>query len=261
MAASALPLAEPAARSFFGHGHIFSVELPMKKIFFYHLPKAGGTSIRSALIESFESSYIAPIIENDVLGHERNRGNYHSFRGFDVYFGHYGVDIYNAVFDGHLSISNFRHPVTRIYSLYRFFRDLDVSDNDIQMRHYSAVRLAKQASFAEFVLSDDAVVTIYTANQQARQLTGSPWTPQKNIDVNGAKKRIDSLAWFYLCEKPVQSVEWLRDVFDIQSIPTLNVSPRARIPEEAEECAAAILDRNQADLALYEHAVERMESK
>lgn len=233
----------------------------MQKIFFYHMPKAGGTSIRSALHEGFEASRIAPIIENDVLGHENNAGKYHPFRGFDLYSGHYGVDIHDAVADGHLPMSNFRHPVSRIYSLYRYFRAVDVSESDLKQRHYATVRLAKETSFADFISSDDEIVAIYISDQQARQLTGSPWSPQRAIDLDAARKRIDALAWFYICENPVKSLAWLRDVLGITSIPVLNVSPQLEIPEEAEECATVILKRNRADLALYEYAVDQLHQR
>jgi hypothetical protein len=37
-----------------------------------------------------------PIVENDKVGHERLRGEYASFRGYDYYAGHYGHDIFES---------------------------------------------------------------------------------------------------------------------------------------------------------------------
>ncbi|AUW56867.1 hypothetical protein C1T17_01040 [Sphingobium sp. SCG-1] len=232
----------------------------MHKIFFYHMPKAGGTSINSALKNTFDVSCIAPLIENDSVGHQIHSGQYRSFRGFDFYSGHYGTDIFDAVADGHISLSNFRHPVTRIYSLYRYFRGIEVSAHDLSQRQYAAVRRAKDACFADFVATDDEAVSIYISDQQARQLTGSPWALQKEIDTNAAKARIDQLAWFYVCEQPEASLAWLGEVLGIYSIPVLNVTPQTSVSEELKACEDTILERNQIDLALYKYAMDRLNS-
>jgi hypothetical protein len=63
------------------------------KIFFFHNPKAGGSSLRKVFEGYFPAERRCPIIENDKIGHERLRGEYASFRGYDYYAGHYGHDI------------------------------------------------------------------------------------------------------------------------------------------------------------------------
>lgn len=225
------------------------------------MPKSGGTSVSSALRDAFEVSRIAPIIENDIAGHQANSGQYHSFCGYDFYSGHYGIDIYNAVADGHISLSNFRHPIARIYSLYRYFRSIEVNMHDLSQRKYAAVRRAKEACFADFIATDDEVISIYISDQQARQLTGSPWALQKEIDIGAAKAKIDQLAWFYVCEQSEASMTWLKEVLLIDSISVLNVSSQPYIPEELRECEEIILSRNKFDLLLYEYAVDRLNSR
>jgi hypothetical protein len=87
------------------------------KIFFFHNPKAGGYSLRRVFETHFRTEKQCPIIENDKVGHERLRGEYAHFRGYDYYAGHYGRDIFEAVNEGHRCVTNFRNPLTRLISL------------------------------------------------------------------------------------------------------------------------------------------------
>src|ERR1700730_11586263 len=92
------------------------------KIFFFHNPKAGGTSLIRLLASRFPPEKHCPLIENTKVEHDGLSGDYGRFRGYDLYAGHYGRDIFSAVNDGHAWTTNFRHPVTRLISLYNFFR-------------------------------------------------------------------------------------------------------------------------------------------
>ena len=67
------------------------------KIFFFHNPKAGRSSLRKVFESHFRTEKRCPIIENDKDEHERLRGEYAQFRGYDYYGGHYGRDIFEAV--------------------------------------------------------------------------------------------------------------------------------------------------------------------
>jgi hypothetical protein len=233
----------------------------MNKLFFFHLPKAGGTSLSAALAANFDTSRVAPIIENDIHGHLDNAGNYKPFAGYDFYSGHYGLDIFDALADGHLSVSNFRHPVERVYSLFRYFRGIEVDETTLNQRHYAAVKAAKSSSLEGFVTSKDEVVRTYTSNQQARQLTGSPWDLQTDISTAAAHSAIDQMSCFYVCEYPEPSQEWFKDVLGVQAIPRLNVTSAPRRDPEISVSSAAIIERNELDLALYEHAVSRLHDR
>lgn len=232
----------------------------VRTLFFHHMPKAGGSSIRSVLNQQFDAARIAPVFENNTHDHAANGGHYGQFRGFDYYAGHYGVDVFDTVADGHLPLSNFREPVSRVYSLYRYFRDVDVSNDVLARREYTAVRLAKAGSFAAFVFSDDEIVLTYISNQQTRQLTSSPWEWRTDLDLDAAKARVDGLAWFHVCERPALSVRWLNDVLGLQEIPTENVSAtRASDDDVTDRTTQRILELNRYDVALYEYALERIE--
>ena len=93
-----------------------------QKIFFFHNPKAGGASLRRVFESHFLPEKRCPIIENNKVEHEELGGDYTRFRGYDLYAGHYGRDIFVTVNDGHSCVTNFRHPIARLLSLYNFFR-------------------------------------------------------------------------------------------------------------------------------------------
>jgi Sulfotransferase family. len=233
----------------------------MHKLFFFHLPKAGGTSITAALAANFDAAKVAPLIENDIQGHLDNRGDYQRFRGYDFYSGHYGIDVFNAVSDEHWCVTNFRHPVERIYSLYRYFRQIDVDEATLSQRHYAAVKAAKSSSLEEFVTSRDEGLRTYTFNQQARQLTGSPWDLEPNICMTAARTAIDRMSCFYVCEYPDQSSQWFKDVLGVEAIPRLNVTSALPSDRAVSASSAAIIESNQLDLTLYEHAVSSLHAR
>ena len=56
------------------------------------------------------------------MEHEQLGGNYTRFRGYDLYAGHYGRDIFVTVNDAHSCVTNFRHPVASLLFLYNYFR-------------------------------------------------------------------------------------------------------------------------------------------
>jgi hypothetical protein len=52
----------------------------------------------------------------------RLNGDFKRFRGAKYYSGHFGYSAYAAVNDGHKLVTSFRHPVTRIYSIYNYWK-------------------------------------------------------------------------------------------------------------------------------------------
>jgi hypothetical protein len=167
-----------------------------KRISFFHNPKAGGTSIRRAIEEHYPNIKQSALIENDIGDHAKLAGDYSGFRGYEFYAGHYGRDVFEAVNDGHICITNFRHPVTRLLSLYNYFRHV-VRLDARQLLHdrFHAVAAARAVSFKDFLEDDDPRVTVYTCNQHFRQLTGSPWSVSDCNDLESAIRFVDQMSW------------------------------------------------------------------
>jgi hypothetical protein len=233
------------------------------KIFFFHNAKAGGYSLRRVFESHFRSDKQCPIIENDKVGHERLRGEYRPFRGYDYYAGHYGHDIFHAVNDGHRCVTNFRHPIARVVSLYNFFRfKVKLSKEELRMERYRAVALAKSVSFEEFVSSCDPDIDVYIRDAHFRQLSHSCWALETTKEFDEVCRFVDAMPWYYVCEYPQMSIAWLRRAFawNLGHLPRENVTQAQR--DQAANLATlddrirkVIVAKNDLDLALYHYAV------
>jgi hypothetical protein len=178
-----------------------------EKIFFFHNPKAGGTSLIRTLESRFPPEKRCPIIENTKVEHDGLAGDYTRFRGYDLYAGHYGYDIFAAVSEGHACLTNFRHPITRLILLYNFFSCVvDLPDQELRKERFYAVRFAKAASFGRFVSSADSRVEVYVRNWHFRQLaTPAGHWKQTSHATKSAGSSIPCLATMYASTRRRQS--------------------------------------------------------
>lgn len=228
------------------------------KMFFFHNPKAGGTSVSQWLSTWFPEQERAPLIVTDVERHGALNGEYESFRGYSFYSGHYGRDIFDAVVDGHAPITNFRDPVQRLISLYNFFR-LAVPNTEAVLSHprFACVQAAKRQDIRSFLLNDDPAVTLYTRNYHVRQLTLSGFEPKADLDV--AMNLVSKMPWFYVAERAAASVAWAERWLGVTlpALPQSNVTPEHgdRVAGLDEALAHRVRDLNTLDCTLYDFAL------
>lgn len=236
------------------------------KLFFFHNPKAAGTSLIEAIRAVGADLSLSPHIPHTISGHARLAGTYQDFRGYDLYIGHYSRDVFEAVRDGHAVITNFRHPVSRIVSLYNFFRLVVPSQprvtEDERVDLY-CVDAAKNLSFDDFVRCDHPYVRTYTSDHHFRQLTASQWVYERPTSrVEDACAFIDQALCYYVCEYPEASLRQMRARLGIPSLPHVNTTrEKPGSVAEAEisvDTCRAILDINTRDMAIYRHAVARL---
>src|SRR5258708_9644470 len=148
----------------------------MEKVFFFHNGKAGGTSIKKVLDSLFPRQERCPLIEIDEIDHVNLKGKYKRFRGYAYYCGHYGYDVHEAVVDGHISVTNFRHPVDRLISTYNYFNyAVNLPAKPARPDHFYHVRLARSISFEEYLFCSDRRVENYTPGFHFCPPTHSPW--------------------------------------------------------------------------------------
>ena len=234
-----------------------------ERLFFFHNPKAGGTSVVGALSRLFAAGRRCPRIEDDAVEHAARAGRYEAFRGYDFYAGHYGVDIHDAVGGDIPAATNFRWPVDRVVSVYRYFRHVvELSEAQARDPRFRAVSLAKRLSLDDFVTCDDPAVVLHTYDHHFRQLTGSGWSPVYEQDLTRARGLIDRMVWFYVCEHPYESLAWADMAFDgrLSSVQRLNVT-RAETSAEAVLSPKAyrqLVSQNQKDIAVYQYALGRL---
>ena len=235
------------------------------KIFFFHNLKAGGTSLRLIIESRFQAEKQCPLIELNKVDHDDLGGDYGRYRGYDLYAGHYGQDIFTAVNDDHCCITNFRHPATRLISLYNFFRfKVNLPHEELRTERYYAVLLAKSVSFERFVSADDPRVDVYVRNSHFRQLTNSCWSLETTNKVDSVCRFIDRMPWYYVCEYPDLSLLWMRRVFnwDVDQMPRENVTGdggglATSLYALDDRTHGIIRMKNNLDFALYRYAVNR----
>lgn len=236
----------------------------MRSLVFLHNPKAGGTSITSFLKSLFPPGEVAPTLESSPGARSPEGWVPHRSRRFVA--GHFGHEVREAHFPGHGLISNFRHPVARIHSLYQFWRHVP----DSQLANLPAVSgpgFARTMSFGEFIRSEDPFLSLYLENFHARQLLKSGWLWWKcdGADLEAAKGRVESMDWFYVCELPALSLSWLRAAFPDEAIPEsfpkLNEGGGHGGGGPTWREAGIVASRNRLDMELYREALRVMEAR
>ncbi|MCY1669394.1 hypothetical protein [Rhizobium sp. SL86] len=237
-----------------------------QRLFFFHNPKAAGSSIIDSIGSLWPHLHRAPHIAHTIQENVRTGGDYNRFKGYDLYIGHYSREVFDAVNNGHAYITNFRYPVARVLSLYNYFRNGPPPQKRFtqdEIIDFYCVDAAKTMDFGEFARSRDPRILIYTNDAHFRQLTSSQWVldaPATNID--NACAFIDDALCFYVCEYPDLSAAWFRERLGLTEIAERNVTRNAfgyvGIEEVDDASYEAILEINQRDLAIYRHAVKRL---
>lgn len=229
------------------------------RFFFLHNPKAGGSALRSLLVEATPGAAVAPVFGNAPNDYAALGGDLSQFAGFDGYFGHYGFEVYQALGQDHTLVTNFRDPVRRVYSIYRYWRNSVQIEalTGLHPRDLAIVRSAHELSFSDFIRQDSEELRTYTQDFHTRQLHGSGWRLDSLDDMilDLVKRRISAMPWFYIAESPEVSMYLYRSTFPGLSaaITRENVSIG---PDEgiSEADVAHIARHNRFDYAIYAHA-------
>lgn len=179
--------------------------MPRLSLFFLHCPKAGGTSLRRFFARHFAPEAVAPEFGIGPNDYHDNVGSIGKLHGYRFYAGHYGYEMFKRYGDEHLLTTNFRDPVERIVSLYRYWRNIERSQFiHLNPGDAAIALLAHEHDFSGFIRSDHLGLGLYLNNFHSRQLHRSPWEiyelrPWHMLQV---KRRILHMRWFYVTELP-----------------------------------------------------------
>lgn len=122
---------------------------------------------------------------------------------------------------------------------------------------------AKTQDIESFANTDAPDVRIYTHNHHFRQLTQSGWELNNDHDVSSAIEFIDKMPWHYICEEPeisktwAASIDWLGPLPEIRQNQTAPNPDAVRLNHLPQRVIDSILGNNEADLAIYDHALRR----
>lgn len=240
--------------------------MAQRKIFFLHNPKGGGTSLRTVFKELIGNGTVAPVFSNAPNAH-RSELDLLRYRGFDFYAGHYGYDAYRRLRSHHLLFTNFRDPVTRVFSIYRYWRN-NITLDQLTEAHPSdkqIVELAHQLPFSEFVRADNRDLKLYISNFHFRQLHSSGWE-QRPLGRRAewqVKRRVAKMPWFYIAETPQASTLLLQQILpELGSIRIPRENQSYASAEEIDGADVEYLTRlNLLDYDLYAYALKTQERR
>jgi len=232
-------------------------------LFFLHNPKAGGSSIKQMLESVYPPDAIAPQIENTPQQYRDLGRNYSRFKGYEYYAGHYGYCVFEEVNDGHALVTNFRNPVSRIFSLYNFWRKNVPESYLEQMLEVDAapVREARTKSFSEFIRSENPNLRLYMDNAHYRQILDTWYVDRAPTwsDFTKVLKRIIGMKWFFVTEFSGLSQVALRRAFPEAGFSNIPVTNESRDKQSQDSPSGKdviyLIRRNSVDFAIYVFAV------
>lgn len=223
------------------------------KIFFIHNPKAAGAALKTILSGAFPIESAAPTFSNSPHDYRSFEARYSQYSGYDFYAGHYGFDAFRDLNDEHVLVTNFRDPVQRIRSLYRYWSKVDIEG--VAPEAAIPVRLAKDLSFSDFIRSDNKDLRLYIDNFHFRQLLGDGWKEASPSFASRALVfwRIYRMKWFFVSEMSEISLALLKSCFPEYRDAVLgrvNVTNAPQL-EMSEADATYIIQRNLLDYDIY----------
>jgi hypothetical protein len=228
-----------------------------RQVGFLHIQKTGGISLLHFLGSRFEEWRTLWVFSPREL--ERYHAN--ELEHFDLVCGHFS---YCNVFPlrARRTLCTFlRHPVDRVLSCYWYFRTYRGPMRDIIT---AGVAAAREKSLREFLEDRHPEVRCHVANHQTYTLADDWTRPGKVADaLEAATRHLDDFACVGLTERMEESLDllcrelgWKRD----HSLPRLNQTPYRQSAEDIRPAERdRILELNALDLALYEHARQRLE--
>lgn len=234
----------------------------MEPLVFLHNPKAGGTAVADLLRSAFGPGQVAPLRETSP--HERDPAGWANLRQCRFVAGHFGYEVVEHHFPGHGTITNFRHPVSRVASLYDYWRSVAVSPT---LPNPNGPAYASRLSFSEFIRDPSPFLGLYLEDFHTRQLVASGWLPATlgEPELERARGRIRALRWFYVCEREQDSLAWLAAVYPRlaagRPLARVNVTTALHrtVPTAAD--TEVIASRNRHDLAVYEFAADLLRGR
>lgn len=142
----------------------------MRRLFFLHIHKNGGTSTTNSIESSFKKNEVCPINFDYQFKQEIFK---YSMDNFKFFRGHISLNTRNLYFPDTLIFSIVREPISRLKSLYIYLRKQGLS-NLIADERKSIVSLKlSRLTFEQFVCSQDQDLRDIKDNVQAKILAGA----------------------------------------------------------------------------------------
>lgn len=226
-------------------------------VFFLHIPKAAGTTVRSILRRNFPRNALVEL-DSNYLTHEQQikSGMRRCDTNLRIVTGHCAFGIHRYI-NATLPYFTFvRHPFERIRSHYCYILD--------EPRHYHhSTLVANKLTFEEF-LADTNSPELF--NQQTRLIEGCSTSP-RNVSEETFQRALDNLRNHFVlvgvAERFNESLVALKIVLDLHDIRyfPVNVGVRTTTVPLTEAAKRMIQATNEYDIRLFDAANRMLDDR
>lgn len=244
------------------------VRLGDDTLLFIHLPKTGGTALRSALQNAFEPSRSAFVYGAGDLDDSISRAAFEALsadeiRRLRLVMGHFRYGIHQRIDRPYRYATLVRHPVDRVVSLYYHYVNLPgVRFLSRNYRERWRLRL-RRVSLEDWVFGEQRVTTDNLMVRNVAGVVDVPFGGCTQAVFEQAMENVErGFAGVLVTEEIPQSLALLEQVLDrpLSPVGRENVNPkRPRLAEVDPAAAERIAELNQWDLRFYESARRRLQ--
>jgi Sulfotransferase family len=226
---------------------------------FNHIPKCAGSSYLNVFRQQFGADRILMIHVNEDREYAFDPNDYQTY---DCIIGHFGVRWNDVIGPERRWLTALREPVDRVVSTYFYWR------NNVPPCDISYVKLAKDLSLREFVLSRDPLILQAISNAQVWQLAEDLRVRYRSVNnsdaLDVAKENLQKFDFVGLYDFLPQSMQLLCAYLKkpLLQFPHENATiDRTPIGQVVPSVRDAILDLNTADSQLYQYAARLFEER
>lgn len=241
-----------------------------EKLYFLHIPKTAGTSLRTYLESHFHVDEVCPHLTiPEILPHPPS-----SLRRYRLFCGHHGMHLPRLIRDDPIIVTILREPIERCISHFRHIQ------SEKQDWLHEQVR---SMTFEEFVMSDHGVIELL--NFQTRFLVEDnlrrDYFGHSDLRVSDlvaleakysdparldrACDLLDRAAFVGIQERFDDALRLLAHTFGWSPVTTFPKYNAARVKFDPSSLTPAVLERlnelTRLDRALYDHARRIFESR
>jgi len=243
-------------------------------IFLMHVPKCAGTSVYRYLRPSFDESEVCPPPSHGVWDWLPR-----DVPGYKLYCGHFSADFLKQMRPGGTRLIVMRHPLSRVVSLYDFWRSYrwEYIRSHLPPPPKNGPAIAKAGDLGSFLGTDSEFAIEQIYNPVARQLVGSRYQelwPDEDAIIAASIAELQALDWIGVAESFETSFRLLNRVFDLpipavipRELLTYDVRPDDPTREvvaksqPTDEESQRIIRGNRVDMDIYRKGRKILEDR